>query len=151
MWKKAKEMAQSWMERSDMGTHSALTFDKIGWSQKYNLVWDKLFGWNLLPDSFYERELKSYLCHINEYGLPLDSRATYTKSDWTMWCAAMAPNRATFDALAAPMAKYLRESRSPVPFSDFYDTVDGVYDHFIGRSVQGGNFMPLLMKKWNEK
>jgi len=151
MWKKAQEMAESWLRRADMGGYTALTFEKVGWSQKYNLVWDKLFGWNLLPDSFYQSELASYLPHINEFGLPLDSRAAYTKSDWTMWIAAMTEDRTVFDALCAPLAHYLRERRSPVPFSDFYDTVDGVYVHFVARSVQGGTFMPLLVKKWANK
>ena len=149
MWQKAKDMAESWLKRADLGTHSALSFDGTGWSQKYNLVWDKVFGWNLLPDSFYEKELKSYLGRINEFGLPLDSRATYTKSDWTMWVAAMTEDPDVFRALCAPMAHYLTERRSNVPFSDFYDTVDGTYVHFVARSVQGGIFMPLLRKKWN--
>jgi len=151
MWNKAKDMAQSWLERAYNGEYSYLSFSKYGWSQKYNLVWDKLFGWGLLPDEFYKNELASYMSKINEYGLPLDSRAPYTKSDWTVWCASMADDRKTFDALIAPIAKYLRDRRSPVPFSDFYDTVEGVYVHFIARSVQGGVFMPLLMKKMKNK
>ncbi len=150
-WETAEKMAKSWLERADLGTHSALTFNGDGWSQKYNLVWDKLFGWNLLPDEFYKKELNSYLPRINRYGLPLDSRATYTKSDWTMWVAAMADDRETFDALVSPLARYLRESSTPVPFGDFYDTVEGIYQQFIGRSVQGGCFMPLLRDKWNKK
>ena len=151
LWKRAQDMADSWLRRADMGGYTALTFDKVGWSQKYNLVWDKLFGWNLLPESFYEKELKSYLPHINEFGLPMDSRATYTKSDWTMWVAAMTQDRSIFDALCAPLAHFLRQRRSNVPFSDFYDTVDGTYNRFIARSVQGGTFMPLLVKKWADK
>ena len=150
MWQTAKNMAESWLRRADMGGYTALSFDKTGWSQKYNLVWDRLFGWNLLPDEFYKKELESYLPKINEFGLPLDSRASYTKSDWTMWVAAMTEDRAVFDALCAPMAKYLRARRSLVPFSDFYDPVEGVYEHFVARSVQGGIFMPLLMKKWRD-
>ena len=150
MWQKAKAMAESWLKRADLGDRSALTFDGIGWSQKYNLVWDKVFNWKLLPDEFYEKELAYYQTKLNEFGLPLDSRAAYTKSDWTMWVAAMTDKREVFDSFAAPMAKYLRERRSPVPFSDFYDTVDGVYVHFIGRSVQAGCFMPLLVKEWNK-
>ena len=61
MWAAAKAMVASWLERADLGAHSALSFDGTGWSQKYNLVWDKVFSWHLLPDEFYERELKSYL------------------------------------------------------------------------------------------
>jgi hypothetical protein len=67
-----------------------------------------------------------------------------------MWVAAMTEDRSVFDALCAPIAHYLRERRSPVPFSDFYDTLDGTYVRFVARSVQGGIFMPLLRKKWSQ-
>ena len=147
---KARGMGKSWLERADAGEYTYLTFEGKGWSQKYNLVWDRLFGWNILPDSFYEKELRSYLPRINRYGLPLDSRAAYTKSDWTMWVAAMAQEREVFDALCKPLADFLREGESRVPFTDFYDTEEGTCEAFIARSVQGGCFMPLLMRKWNQ-
>lgn len=149
---KAEEVAKSWLRRATSPEgYTYLTFDEVGWSQKYNLVWDKLFGFDLFPAEFYEKELKSYLPRINEYGLPLDSRADYTKSDWTMWVASMTDDPAVFAALAAPMAKYLKESASRVPFSDWYDTKTGLSERFIARSVQGGLFMPLLMKKWRKE
>ncbi len=147
----ARRMADSWLKRADAGDYTYLTFDKTGWSQKYNLVWDKLFGMDLLPASFYEKELKSYLPRQNRYGLPLDSRADYTKSDWVLWTASMAEDKKVFRALIAPVADYLRESGSRVPFSDFYNTVTGYYETFIGRSVQGGCFMPLLMEEWKKR
>ena len=145
---KARTMGESWLRRADNGEHTWLTFDGTGWSQKYNLVWDKLFGWNILPKEFYARELRSYLPRINEFGLPLDSRANYTKSDWSMWVAAMADEQEVFDAICAPLAHFLRDGDSRVPFTDFYDTELATCEAFIARSVQGGCFMPLLMKKW---
>ena len=147
---KAKELGESWLKRADVGGYTSLTFNGDGWSQKYNLVWDKLMGYNILPDSFYTQEINSYIPRINEYGLPLDSRATYTKSDWTMWVASMADDKETFCKFAAPMAKFLKEAPNRVPFSDYYDTTTAINEEFIGRSVQGGNFMPLLMKKWKK-
>ena len=81
----AKRRANSWLERAAVGDHTALTFDGQGWSLKYNLVWDKLFGLDLLPDSFYSQETKSYLARSNTYGIPLDSRSVLTKSDWLLW------------------------------------------------------------------
>ena len=147
---KARAMGESWLRRAQGPEHSWLSFEGTGWSQKYNLVWDKLFGWNILPLQFYEQELGSYLPKVNEFGLPLDSRADYTKSDWTMWVAAMAEDRATFDALCKPLANFLVNGYSREPFSDFYDTVMGTCEKFVGRSVQGGCFMPLLMRKWRK-
>ncbi len=148
---KARKMAQNWLKRAKVGDHTALTFDGNGWSMKYNLVWDLLFKLDLLPKEFYRQELESYLPRINEYGLPLDSRETYTKSDWIAWVAAMAPDEKIQDALLAPIVKYLKESGSRVPFSDWYDTKSGLYHSFINRTVQGGMFMPMLAKHWEEK
>ena len=147
---RANEMAQSWLRRADAGDHTWLTFDGIGWSMKYNMVWDKLFKLNMLPDEFYAKENAWYIKSMNQYGLPLDSRCSYTKSDWFMWVGAMAPVE-DFGKYAAPLAKYLKESPSRVAFSDWYDTKSGEYQAFIARSVQGGVFMPLLMQKWNKK
>lgn len=143
---RAQELAQSWLLRAQAGNHTALTFDGQGWSMKYNLAWDLALGLELFPRDFYRDETRSYLPHINTYGLPLDSRADYTKSDWTLWCAAMAQDEETFRALVAPVARFLRESPSRVAFSDWYDTKTGLYVEFIARSVQGGVFMPLLIK-----
>ena len=64
-----------------------------------------------------------------------------------MWVAAMTDDRAVFDKFAKPMARFLAESPSRVPFSDYYDTVGGWSERFVARSVQGGVFMPLLRKK----
>ena len=43
-----------------------------------------------------------------------------------------------------PVARVLRETTSRVPFSDWYDTKTGRYEHFIARSVQGGLYALLL-------
>lgn len=146
----AKRLAQSWLERASIGDHTALSFDGQGWSLKYNLVWDKLFGWGLLPDSFYRQEIKGYLSHSNTYGIPLDSRSALTKSDWLMWCAAMAEDAELPDFIG-PIARYLRETPSRVAFSDFYNSEDGVSSRFIARTVQGGLYMPLLMERWKAR
>ncbi len=147
-WKaRARAMADYWYARVGKGEFAPLTFDGQGWSMKYNLVWDIVFDLGLIPKEFYARETKSYLPRMNAFGLPLDSRADYTKSDWIAWCAAMAQDEDTRKALLAPMAYYLRNTRTRVPFSDWYDTISGDFVEFIARSVQGGLFMPMLTAK----
>ncbi len=146
---KARQMADSWMNRAVEGDHSVLAFGSGGWSIKYNLVWDRLFGFKLFPEDFYRKELQSYLKRMNPYGLPLDSRASYSKTDWILWVASMAEGEKRKDFLC-PVARYLRETESRVPFSDYYDTETGRYEKFIARSVQGGVFMPLLTDKWKK-
>ena len=141
---KAHAMADRLLARLGTRGGTPLSLDGTGWSMKYNLLWDRVLGLELLPDAFYENELKSYLPRMNAYGLPLDSRAVYTKSDWICWTAAMADDMDTRRALLAPVARYLRETSTRVPFSDWYDTVTGRYVHFIARSVQGGVFAPML-------
>lgn len=140
----AKAMAARFAEKTGMNGNTPLTLDGKGWSMKYNLLWDKVLKLGLLPESFYAAETSSYLPRINRYGLPLDSRADYTKSDWICWTAALADDMQVREALLAPIALMLQETTSRVPFSDWYDTKTGRYQAFIARSVQGGILAPML-------
>ena len=51
------------------------------------------------------------------------------------------------EELMAPVLKYLHETPTRVPFSDWYDTKTGRYVFFIARSVQGGVYMPFLTRE----
>ncbi len=145
----ARKMANSWVERAvkEDGTFR-LTFDQPDtFSMKYNLIWDKIFKTNIFAEELLEKEVKSYLNHINTYGMPLDNRATYTKSDWLVWCASFMKNKEDFEEMIAPLWKAYHESESRVPMTDWYDTLTAKQIGFQHRTVQGGLYIKLLVDK----
>lgn len=145
---KAKVMAADWEKRAEAGDHYMLAFGEPDtWSLKYNLVWDKMFESNLFSDEVFEKEIAWYEKQLNPYGVPLDSRKTYTKSDWILWCVAMMEDRGQACKTIDAVANYLENTTTRVPFSDWYDTISGKYQKFIARSVQGGIYMPLLKEQ----
>ena len=150
---KAQQMAMIWETDAREGDHYKLAFDRGGtWSVKYNLVWDKLWGLKLFSDDVMRREIKYYLGKQNTYGLPLDSREAYTKSDWVMWAAAMAPDTNTFLNFADRVWKYANETPTRWPLSDWYWTNgNGAARGFRARSVIGGHWMKVLMDKYGSR
>ncbi|MDR2146522.1 MAG: DUF4965 domain-containing protein [Tannerella sp.] len=148
----ARNMATEWVKMADDGDHFRLTFDQPGtWSQKYNLVWDKLMKLNIFPETVVAKEIPYYLTKQNPYGLPLDNRQTYTKADWIIWTATLAPDIATFERFIQPLHLFMNESTSRVPMTDWYWTDKPTQRGFQARSVVGGYFIKMLEKKMMEK
>jgi len=145
---RARQMAAQWERDAREDDHYRLAYDRDNtWSQKYNMVWDKLWQTRVFPTSTMEREIQYYLKHQNRYGLPLDCRKDYTKNDWILWTAAMAKDKKTFLRFVEPVYNYMNETESRVPTSDWYDTKTGRMVGFKARSVIGGFWMKVLMDK----
>jgi hypothetical protein len=152
-----QDMANRWVQMAQDGDHYRLAFDQAGtWSQKYNLVWDRILGLNLFPAKIAQTEIRFYEAHLNRFGLPLDNRRDYTKLDWEVWTATLSGNREEFNTFIAPLQRFINESPSRVPLTDWYSTADGKQSGFQARSVVGGVYIPLLAnpdlwKKWSSK
>jgi hypothetical protein len=150
----AEQFAARWVKEAAEGDHYRLAFDQPGtWSQKYNLVWDRLLGLNLFPADVATKEMAFYRAHLQQYGLPLDSRRLYTKLDWITWTATLTGRRDDFDALVEPIFGYLNATPNRVPMGDWYWAHDATKVGFQARSVVGGVYLRLLYdadvwKKW---
>ncbi len=143
--KLAKDDAAHWMKVADAGDHSLLAFDKPGtWSQKYNLVWDKILKLNVFPEEIAAKEIAFYKSVLQPYGLPLDSRTKLTKTDWTLWSATLADTQADFATFIAPIVKYLDHTTAHSPFADSYKTNEIGSSGMHARPVIGGVFIKLL-------
>ena len=64
-----------------------------------------------------------------------------------MWTAAMSPDKDTFQRFSDPVYKYINETVSRVPISDWHHTDSGKWVGFRARSVIGGYWMQVLMNK----
>ena len=165
----ARDMAADWAKRAQNADGSyRLAFDAEGtFSMKYNMVWDKLWGTQIFPKSAMENEFASYRKRMDAYGMPLDNRAHYTKSDWLVWTATLAERREDFEAFVAPMWEAFHCTPSRVPMCDWYWTLTSehkayesrtyvtgeeyatVEKSFRNRTVQGGLYIKLLEYKGN--
>jgi hypothetical protein len=146
-------MAKQWITMADDGDHTRLAFDKPGtWSQKYNLVWDKVLGLNLFPADLFKREARYYAARSTKYGPPLDNRAAFTKVDWTAWSACLDDEQIVFEALINPLYYFANDTADRVPLTDWYQTDTVKNMHFKARPVVGGVFMKMLcdQKRWQK-
>ena len=150
----AREFAARWAKEADDGDHYRLAFDRPGtWSQKYNLVWDRILGFNLFPAEVLRKEMAFYRRTQNRYGLPLDNRKLYTKLDWTIWTASLTGSPEDFAAVLGPVYDFLSETPDRIPMTDWYTTDTAKKVGFQARPVVGGVFIRMLYdrdawKKW---
>lgn len=144
----ARQFVSRWLDEADDGDHYRLAFDKPGtWSQKYNIGWDRILGFDLWPAEALRKEMDYYRKVQNPFGLPLDNRSRYTKLDWVLWTATLTQDRADFEALVDPVWKFLNETPDRSPMTDWYWTHDAKRRGFTARPVVGGVFLRMLYQR----
>ncbi|KAF3917174.1 hypothetical protein ABW20_dc0103165 [Dactylellina cionopaga] len=102
-----------------------------------------------VPEDIYTKQSDWYQEVEQKYGLPLDSRHIYTKSDWEFFAAAVA-TRKTREIIILDVGKWVSETSTDRPFTDLYDTEgDGGFPgiNFMARPVVGGHFAVLALER----
>ncbi|KAF2202398.1 glutaminase A [Delitschia confertaspora ATCC 74209] len=106
---------------------------------------------DFIPSKIYKIQSSWYAAVMQKYGLPLDSRHLYTKSDWEFEAAAVASEEVRSDILDR-VATWLNETTSDRAFTDLYYTEgEGGFPpggpNFFARPVVGGHFAFLTLER----
>ncbi|KAM6494692.1 protein of unknown function (DUF1793) domain containing protein [Amanita muscaria] len=138
----AANYVQQWYSFASSSTNDHLTLsygNSSSWGLSYNLYGDKLLKLNLFPGSVYDMQTAWYKTVAQPYGVPLDTRHTYTKSDWEIWTAAIMTNTQVRDLFIGSVRKWAADGLSSQPFGDWYETTNGQPEGFRARPVVGGH------------
>ncbi|KAF2875638.1 hypothetical protein BDV95DRAFT_484159 [Massariosphaeria phaeospora] len=104
---------------------------------------------NFIPHHIYTLQSDWYATVMQKYGLPLDSRHLYAKSDWEFEAAAVASKAVRSDILDR-VALWLNDTVTDRPFTDLYVTEgDGGFPnpYFFARPVVGAHFAFLTLER----
>lgn len=129
--------------------HTTLSYgDASSHGILYNLYADRLLNLNFVDQEIYDMQSEFYPTVAMEYGVPLDTRHTWIKSDWEMFAAAVASN-ATRDMFVAKLARWVGSERTDRAMTDLFDAGTGGWPEggptFVARPVVGGFFALLAL------
>ena len=154
----AKGYSQQWVALSAGGRANASRRDydvTDSWSQKYNLIWDTVFGFGLF-DAAIAREcalvLRPNSTVRQRYAWYLDDRSEVdhrhlTNAGWSEWTAAMCGQEAV-DDLYARLLRFSRETPDRWALTDYFNAQDGRRVGFEGRAQMGGFAATALLKRF---
>lgn len=149
---RAKEISELIQNKYGNSKYLPMSYegDENSYSLKYNLAFDSLLNLGLYSQELKEKEVDKYLEEAKTFGVPLDSRVSFTKSDWMAWCSILTENPEKRSKLLKLIDEFLKKTKSRVPFGDWYEIKDGKINFFRNRTVQGGMFIVLLKKALNK-
>ena len=158
-------------------THAKVAYHWYGsWTTLYNLYADSLLCFHLpsnsspffpragsqnpihtprlddsgfVPKHIYQMQSDWYHAVRQKYGLPLDSRHLYAKTDWEFFAMAVAAPKVRGEILQS-VAKWLNETVTDRPFTDLHETEGGggyPGPNFFARPVVGGHFAFLALDR----
>ncbi|GME48215.1 Six-hairpin glycosidase-like protein [Neofusicoccum parvum] len=136
-------------QSGDTPAHTNLAYgDADSHGLLYNLYAARELGFDLVPQEIFEQQSAFYPTVERRFGVPLDTRNTYTKTDWEMFVAAIASDE-TRDMFHSDIAAWINETPTNRALTDLYETETGDYPSgitFVARPVMGGTFALLLLQ-----
>ncbi|CAK7198373.1 hypothetical protein SEUCBS139899_001034 [Sporothrix eucalyptigena] len=134
--------------------HTLLAYQwRSSWGLLYNVYMDLLLDLGIVGEDIYSMQSAWYAQVSQVFGVPLDSRHHYTKSDWMMWAAATS-SPSTRRLLVTSLAYWLNYTTTEHPFADLFEVVGtGYYPQvpqdirFQARPVVGGHFAILALAR----
>ena len=149
---------KKWQEYaiSHDASHTKLAYQTdASWGTVYNLLADRLLDLNLVPEAVYKIQDAWYPRVQEKYGVPLDSRHKWTKTDWEMFAAAASDNPATHKLFIELLYRFIKDGKTDAPFTDLMESTTGDFPkqpedpliHFLARPVVGGHFSFLAKAK----
>lgn len=102
-----------------------------------------------VPRHIYQKQSLWYHYVRQKYGLPLDSRHLYTKTDWEFFAMAVARQDVRSEILES-VATWINETVTDRPFTDLHNTEgNGEFPgpNFFARPVVGGHFAFLALER----
>lgn len=147
----AKEYLAFWTEHgvNKADGHSMLQYDNAAsYGLLYNIYPDKVLGLDFIPQDIYDMQSDFYLKNQKKYGVILDTRNVWTKTDWEMFAAAVAKPD-TKRMFISKIARWINETPTWRALTDLYDVNTGGYPsglQFTARPVMGGLFSLLALR-----
>ncbi|KAJ5112743.1 hypothetical protein N7532_000788 [Penicillium argentinense] len=134
-------------------THFVLQYPGYpdSWKTPYNLFPDVLLGLETFSKDAHRMNSEFYSTVRGEYGVPLDNRQDWAKSDWNMWLAATFEKN-TRDEFVDDLWAFMTNGKHNWPFSDRYVSTSahgnapGTPILCRARPTVGGHFALLAMK-----
>lgn len=102
-----------------------------------------------VPKHIYKRQSDWYHNVRQKYGLPLDSRHLYTKTDWEFFAMAVSA-RSVREPILQSVAKWVNETITDRPLTDLHMTEGrGEFPgpNFFARPAVGGHFALLALER----
>ncbi|ODQ51653.1 DUF1793-domain-containing protein [Saitoella complicata NRRL Y-17804] len=137
---------------TDQCAHAKLAYHWQGsWCTLYNLFADSLLfpSEPLVPERVYHAQSDWYEHVLQTYGLPLDNRHLYAKSDWEFVALSTAGRTLKLDIINR-IGHWINETSTDRPLTDLYDTEPpGGFSGaiFYARPVVGAHFALLALEK----